>query len=351
MSDMNLNLQTAWERLAALPKPSVESISHLELTRDDWLIVCAGFEERTLEALKRATTRRSPLNVLIVIYDPLVPQNKADALRELCAASGANRIEATYDRRDPSEFGSTIKNLSNGSGRIFVDVSAMSRLLIVQTIVALGTRSQGLSDCFVLYTEAETYPPTQGEVEAELAKSVTDPTFSVIFLSSGVFEVTVVPELSSFAPAAAQSRLIVFPSLDAHQLIALRNELQPSRFTFIEGLPPNPEIQWRQEAISRINHLETVGNAERCTTSTLDYIETLNCLLDMYSKHAIQERLIISPTGSKMQTVAVGIFRSLIEDVQIVYPTPKDFRSPSDYTLGASTMHSLRLGEFASERL
>ena len=47
-----------------------------------------------------------------------------------------------------------------------------------------------------------------------------------------------------------------------------------------------------------------------------------------------------------MQTVAVGIFRSFIEDVQIVYPTPQNFRSPDGYTLGASTTHLLSLCDF-----
>ena len=344
---MSTAVQTPRERLAAMPKPALGVVGQLELTRNDWLIVCAGFEDRALEALKRATRPGTTINVLIVLYEPFIPENKADDLRELCTASGNKYIEATYDRRDPAAFGGILlEALANQSGRIFVDVSAMSRLLIVQTIVALGTRSGGLSDCLIVYCEAETYPPTQTEVEAELARSAADPTFSVLFLSSGVFEVTVVPELSSFAPAAPQTRLIVFPSLDAHQLLALRNELQPSRFTFIEGLPPSAVNEWRQRAVSRINHLETIGNSETFTTSTLDYVETLECLLNIYSERAIQERLVISPTGSKMQTVAVGIFRSFIEDVQIVYPTPQDFCSPHGYTIGVSTMHLLSLEPF-----
>jgi len=347
---MTLTLQTPEEKLAALPKPSLDAISQLDLTSDDWLVICAGFEERGLEALKKATASRSPFNILIILYEPFLPENKADELRQLCTVSGANYIEATYDRQNPAAFGSILLDAVAGcSGRIFVDVSAMSRLLIVQTIVALGTRPRGLSDCFIVYTEAQNYPPSQAEAEAELAKSAMDPTFSVLFLSSGVFEVTIVPELSSVAPAAPQTRLIIFPSLDAHQLIALRLELQPSRFTFIEGLPPSPDMQWRQQAVSRINQLESIGNAERCAASTLDYLETLDCLLDIYSRHAIQERLIISPTGSKMQTVAVGIFRSAIEDVQIVYPTPQDFCSPDGYTIGAGAMHLLPLGRFYTE--
>lgn len=345
---MIVTLQTPEEKLAGLPKPSLHSISQLDLASDDWLIVCAGFEERSLESLKKVVLAESSFKVMMILYEPFLAENKAASLRQLCLDLGANLVETTYDRRNPAGFGSTIlEALASSSGRIFIDVSSMSRLLIVQTLVAVGTRPKGFSDCFVIYTEAETYPPSEAEAEAELTKSGIDPTLSILFLSSGVFEVTVVPELSSFAPAPPQSRLIIFPSLDAHQLISLRNELQPSRFTFIEGLPPSADIQWRKKLVSRINHLETFGNAERYSASTLQYEETLDRLLEIYSRHSIRERLIISPTGSKMQTVAVGIFRSFIEDVQIVYPTPHNFRSPDGYTLGASTTHLLCLSDFA----
>lgn len=346
---MSVTIQTTEDKLTDLSKPPLKAVDQLRLSDNDWLVVCGGFEDRAAEALRRATRSATPFNVLLILYKPFLPQNKADDMRRLCRDFALNLVEATYDRQNPSAFGDLLVTiLNNQPGRVFVDVSAMSRLLIVQAIVALSARERGLSGCFVVYTEAETYPPTQAEVEAELEKSAMDPTISVLFLSSGVFEVTVVPELSSLAPAAPQTRLINFPSLDAHQLIALRNELQPSRFTFIEGRPPTSNIQWRQEAVARINHLETIRNAERCSTSTLAYEETLDCLLGIYSEHGIQERLLISPTGSKMQTVSVGIFRSLIQDVQVIYPTPQDFCSPDGYTLGASTMHLLPLEPFSA---
>jgi hypothetical protein len=44
-----------------------------------------------------------------------------------------------------------------------------------------------------------------------------------------------------------------------------------------------------------------------------------------------------------MQTVAVAIFRSFIEDVQIVYPTPRGYCSPDNYTRGIGQMHMLSL--------
>ena len=45
---MNLTVQTPDERLAALAKPVLEPVTQFELTSDDWLIVCAGFEDRKL---------------------------------------------------------------------------------------------------------------------------------------------------------------------------------------------------------------------------------------------------------------------------------------------------------------
>jgi hypothetical protein len=156
----------------------------------------------------------------------------------------------------------------------------------------------------------------------------------------------VVPELSSLAAAGEQTRLIAFPSLDAHHLISLRAELQPSRLSLIEGMPPSPEIAWRQQVISRLNHLDHIGGTERFTTSTLQYHETVDRLLDIYSRHSVRERLLLAPTGSKMQAVAVGIIRSFVEDVQIVYPTPGGFRSPSNYTRGVGPLHLLNMSPF-----
>ena len=238
-------------------------------------------------------------------------------------------------------------SLSACRGRIFMDISGMSRILIVQILVALRERPEGLTDCFITYVQAQDYPPSEEEAAMELAKSESDPTFSIFFLSSGVFEITLIPELSSYTLAGVQTRLVTFPALDEHLLTALRAELQPSRYTFIEGVPPGSHNQWRQKAIAAVNHLDQIQNAERYQISTLDYRETLDCLQKLYAKYGVRERLLISPTGSKMQAVAVGIFRSFVEDVQIVYPTPRGFQRPDKYTEGIGEMHLLSLGPFS----
>lgn len=341
---MNPIVQTPDEILSVMPKPQLETVDRFPLSPEDWLVVCGGFEDRAAAILKSATASNTPFNVVLVLYEPFVAQNRADDIRKICRDAGIRVVELSYNREEPAGFGNTlVKTLPVSGGRVFIDISGMSRLLIVQALVALVASPRKFSNCFVAYAEAQDYPPTQEEANAILAKSDSDPSFSIYFLSSGVFDVTLVPELSSYAPAAVQTRLVAFPSLDAHQLTALRAELQPSRFSFIEGIPPAPHNEWRSKAIAAANCLDQIQNAETYQASTLYYQETLARLLQLYAEHGVHERLLISPTGSKMQAVAVGILRAFVEDIQIVYPTPRDFLKPERYTHGVGEMHLLAL--------
>jgi len=314
---------------------------------DDCLVVCAGFEDRALGALKNAAGAGTGFSVLIIDYRPFLEENRLAEIRALCAAKHLRTVELTYDRQNPAGFGAVLGDKIGGvKGRIFLDVSAMSRLLIVQSLVALRDRGSGFDDCFVAYAEAINYPPTREEVEQALRQSAEDPLYSILLLSSGIFDVTVVPELSSTSIGGNQTRLVAFPTFSADQLTALRSELAPSRLTCIHGIPPAPENQWRTSAIAQINQL-SLSPPDNVRVSTLDYRESLDCLLQLYGAHSDRERILLSPTGSKMQTVAVGLFRALMDDVQIVYPTPKEFRSPSNYTKGVGRLFSLDLAEFA----
>jgi hypothetical protein len=89
--------------------------------------------------------------------------------------------------------------------------------------------------------------------------------------------------------------------------------------------------------------LDRLENADEKWASTLDYRETLRYLLDVYREHGEAERIAVAPSGSKMQTVALGVFRSFIKDVQIVYPTPAVYARPDDVTRGVRAVHRLAL--------
>jgi hypothetical protein len=240
-----------------------------------------------------------------------------------------------------------MESIDGARGRIFLDVSGMSRLLIVQCLVALSKRGRGLADCVVTYTEAEEYPPSKSDVEEALKQADDDPMHTILLLSAGVFDVTVVPELSSTSITSGQSHLVAFPTFSADQLIALLSELGPSRVTLIHGIPPSIHNRWRTDAISRINRLDTIPH-DRIEASTLDYRETLRALLELYARTSERQRLLVSPTGSKLQSVAVGIVRAFVDDIQIVYPTPKSYCSPTNYTRGIAAIYMLSLESFSN---
>jgi hypothetical protein len=338
-----LRIQRLDEKLAALPKPVLRPVDQFALQLSDCLVVCAGSEDRALGVLKSAAASGRKFGVLIIDYLPFVLENRLDEIRALCKTAGLKATEITYDRQNPAGFGSLIlERIAGVRGRIILDVSAMSRLLIVQSLVALKQRTSGLNNCVVAYAEAASYPPTEEEVEQELRQSGEDPLYSILLLSSGVFDVTIVPELSSTAIGGTHTRLVVFPTFSTDQLTALRSELAPSRLTCIHGVPPSPQNQWRTAAIARINRL-SLAPPENFLASTLDYRETFDFLLQLYDAHSDRERILLSPTGSKMQSVAVGLFCAFMDDVQIVYPTPNEFRSPKSYTQGVGQLYSLAL--------
>lgn len=339
-------VMTPDEKLAAIAKPRLTPASRLGYSREDTLIVCAGFEDRALASV-RFIQPGNECRLIVVEYSPFMRNNrKAEIVDWFQSATGLGAEILGYDRENPEGFGLLLAEaVADRRGRVYVDVSAMSRLLIVQSLVALGSRPEGFRGCSVVYCQAELYPPTQAEAQAVFEQIEVDPTFSALFLSAGVYDITIVPELSSVALAATQTRLVAFPGFDAHHLTALHSELQPSRFTFVEGVPPSAENAWRRDFIARINRLDQ-SEGERRVASTLDYAETLDLLLEIYRNHGLRDRLLIAPTGSKMQSVAVGIFRAFMKDVQIVYPTPQGFVSPDSYTVGAGSIYTLELDGF-----
>ncbi len=337
-------------KLSALRKPLINRIDDIYIGPDDLLILVGGFEDRAYGILDRLTPGSSGFKAIVLKYKPYIKENKIEDIRSKCEALNVDIIEEfIYDRHQPAGAGDRLVDMlcqNDIKGKIYLDVSAMSRLFIVQALVAIGTSERRFSGVRVLYSEALHYPPEKDEVEKEIEKNRNDNIYRMMFLSSGVYEVTVVSELSTVAMQGQPVRLIAFPSFNSDQLASLRGEVYPSYFTFIHGKPPIASNGWRLEAIKSLNHTESILNREDEVMSTLDYRETLNSLLEIYDRHGDVERLIIAPTGSKMQTVAIGIFRTFMNDIQVVYPTPNRFSSPHNYTKGVKDIYCLALDDF-----
>lgn len=340
------------EQLQRIVLPKLEVNAAPSLGSNDCLVLCSGFEDRALAVLESAIQNRkeSAFNVLRVDYLPRYEENQSEKISRLCSAANLVVKNVCYDRESPAGGGILIAKETSHYRRVFIDISGMSRLLIVQILAALGQRAQGFKAVGIFYTEANSYPPTKQEFEDECQKASHSESVIGGFISTGVFEVAVTPELSSVAMQGEAIRLIAFPSFNRKQLYAVISEVQPTFIDLVDGIPPNDENKWRPDAIRRCNDKVIRGmvNLRELKLSTLDYRETFRFLLDVYNSRSAFDRLIVAPTGSKMQAASVGLFRAFMHDVQIVYPTPEGFPTPTHHTEGVKNIYHLPLDEFAS---
>lgn len=315
----------------------------------DCLVACAGFEDRSVEALHRVCDHGfKDFELILITYQPHYSENLDNSIRKICQDCDIRIVDVVYDRENPSGVGNEVVKLVNEFDRIFVDISGMSRLLIVQIVVALlGIIHRRPIPIVLLYSEARIYSPTKDQIEDDQNNSLkTSGVTSLSYMSSGIFEVATDPALSSVAMLGSEIRLVAFPSFDPIQLKNLIQELQPTYTDLVYGIRSALVNRWRKEAIRKLNRsiISTLGSRSRCfESSTLDYRETLRLLLEIYGERSMFDRILIAPTGSKMQAVAVGILRAVLYDVQIVYPTPREFTQPARYTLGVRRLYSVDL--------
>jgi len=340
MSDMHvLRLD---EQLANLDWPEPKTIDVPSIVPGSVLVMCAGFEDRALAVLTRALNGgEKGFRLFCVDYLPAVIANRRAEVEELCRRHDIVLERVAYDRENPAGGGEQILRAVAAASRLYIDVSGMSRLLIVQ-LLAETVRSGLLRKTEILYAEAAEYPPSRHTVETELPNSA-DPVGLTMFLSAGVFGLTVVPELSSVEMQGQPIRVVAFPSWNPSQIAALCSEMQTSSFTIINGIPRDESDYWKLDAMRRLNRIDSLSPREEFEVSTREYRDVLRLLLRIYREHAQREKIVVSPTGSKMQSVAIGLVCGWLRDIQIAYPTPKEFSPPDRYTRGVGCVYSLSL--------
>ena len=328
------------EVLRSLDWPRLQPVDEVILQPGGCLVLAAGFEDRALAAIGSASDVCKEFSVVLIRYLPELVENREDEVIALCRKHSLDVHEVVYDRRCPSGIGLSVLDVVSKFQDIVIDVSAMSRLLLVQLIVSV---LEARLEFEVIYTEANVYPPSKSDYVGALTSGSISPSF----LSSGVFEVVSTPELSSTAMLGGSIRLISFPSFDHSQLANLVQEVQPSQNDVVNGVPPRQDMAWRRRAIRDLNRstLKSIQRSTMFDASTLDYRETLTLILAIYEQHSAFDRIVIAPTGSKMQSVAVALARGVLGDIQICYPTPMRFVDPSRYTEGVRQTYSLRVSE------
>ena len=335
------------EQLGRVDWPVPRVVDVPPIRSGDCLVVCAGFEERSVEVMRRIHRHGiRGFELILITYLPRYPENRDREICNICQDNGIRVLNIVYDRTNPAGIGRKMAELVRGFNGVFIDISGMSRLLIVQVIVALlGVTCRRSVPIVLLYGEAMVYSPSEKEVIQADRDSNLDRVTSPSYMSSGIFEIATDVALSSVSMLGAEIRLVAFPSFDSIQLMNLVLELQPTHADIVYGVRSARENRWRKEAVRDLNRsiIETLRSCRSHGSSTLDYRETLMLLLRIYGERSMFDRIIIAPTGSKMQTVAVGLLRAVLYDVQIVYPTPREFPEPDRYTSGVRRLYSVDL--------
>lgn len=224
----------------------------------------------------------------------------------------------------------------------------MSKLLITIIIFLLRTFNGNVR---FIYSEQKNYIPSEDDYNKcreGMASMVSFPTF-------GVHDVVRTPLLTSTVMQNSPSILVTFTSFNEQLIRALLSNISPSHLFLINGIPPH--LKWRAKATHEI-HKDIIqeyaqdnpmdGDHLHRQASTLDYRETFGILTDIYKKYCYMNRIVLSPTGSKMQAVGSAFFKICSPDVHIEYPTPESFFIEGFSSTEIRNIHELYIERFQS---
>ena len=299
-------------------------------SRQRLLFVAEGFEERTTVWLHGLDHVRYFERAVVFKYVPEKQSRLTELLEELVPRTKSEPLLLDFHRFDPSiselDLTQRLDGLLRNIDEIVIDISVMSKMLIMMLVFLLR---KWRMDLRIIYTEPAYYAPTCAAYEANktnLEKALCLPTF-------GVHQVVRTPALSSAVMQRSPSLVIAFMSFNEQLVRALLSSISPGRLLMINGRPPR--LHWREKAMLFIhrnvvdeytqdNELDADRNLKR-TTSTLDYRETFDLLAKEFLENCYYYRIIVAPTGSKLQALGAGLFKICAPEIHIEYPTPESF--------------------------
>jgi hypothetical protein len=341
--------------------PTLQRCGRLHLEPGDTLIHAPGFEDRTMAFAEGLTADRDAQAILLD-YRPVNLRNRLHDVKSAISASGIylrNEDLIEYDRFEPGEFESRLsaRLVEQQTRRAVIDISTMSKLAIM--LVLQVCRQRDL-DTKILYAEAQTYGPSKEEFDrARERDEIHRPTLHGF---TGVHGVVRVDSLASVAMQGQPTAAIVFMSFNDALTQLLLNTVYPGRLFLINGCPPihswrEAATAWVHEQVRReweednpIGAVTETGFAlPKRVASTLDYRDSMSLLLDLYWRLSATHRILLAPSGSKMQTLACYLIKALHPDIHIEYPSPEGFLP--EYSTGTGARWLVSLGIFSRRLL
>ena len=330
--------------------PPIEKLDINKVETNATFIGSVGFEDRSFSFLKTIVNSDKKIETVIGIeYRPFNPRNRREEFETLGSkAALRNDVEwLIYDRFDPEKFYHDFKQkkkLINETANVIIDISGMSKFLIV---VLLDIFKDFNGNVIVIYSEAETYYPKFEEFESKKSEMLG---ITPTFLTKDLYNIALTTSLSSITMQNFPLLMIAFPTFNYKELIALLNELTPQYLIEFEGVPHKEDNRWRLEAVRWINSnidkdfILKIDEIIHEELSTFDYEGTVTTLDKICMKYRYTHKCVIAPTGSKLQTLGVFIFKQLHPEVQVVYPVTKEFAE--EYTEGCRNIWVIKFLKF-----
>lgn len=287
-------------------------------------IVAEGFEPRSYFWIGHEQNSTKFEDVIVVKYNP----GKKSRFVEMMDCVKKHALNTPkimeYNRFEPTVFEQQIKsffiNNRDYYEEIIIDISVMSKLLIMIILSSLRNYQGGLR---LLYSEPYNWGPTQKKYSDIIEKK----TFGTcIGLSSvGVGNVVRTPLLSSIVMQDCPILLVAFLSFNEQLINVLINEISPTQLRLINH--KCSRIKWRENAMFSIhkNLIEEYHVNEVESFDLLDYKSVFEYLATTYRDNCYDYRIVLSPTGCKLHTVACALLKLCCSDVHIEYPTPESY--------------------------
>ena len=313
------------------------------------LLIGEGFEARCTSWVARLP--QIPLFIKSVVFKnmPVRESRLDELLEEIKPRTTGEIIVLDYERYNPvtTEFAieALWKEISQSSQEIVIDLSVMSKLLIMMILYA-GREFHGAVRC--IYSEPQEFSPSREEYE----KSKLGMSFALPLPTFGVHDVVRTAMLSSSVMQSSPAVVVAFTSFNEQLVRALLSSVSPNHLFLVSSVPPH--LCWREKATQDI-HEDVLREYQEDNpkdekghlinrVSTLHHGETFDLLADIYKRYCYTHRIILSPTGSKMQAVACGLFKICCPEVNVEYPTPE-----SIFIQGFSSDKIREIHEFSME--
>ena len=323
---------------------------------DDLFLCALGFEPRCLAVPKLlAEIGYRSERVIVFEYDTNVHENernREELTRYLSKISDNIQPLSLNDADYPNELRRILTLLDSGTPgldpRITFDLSVAANRIVVTTMAVLCEAEAYLN---IFYSEAAVYHPTKTEYEAEPSAWATE---SLLGLERGVGDVRPSREFPGQPFDQLPDAVILFPTFKAQRSRTVITFVDPSlngvqgdQITWLVGIPPLPENQWRIEASKAINGL--TDDDVHFQVSTLDYKETLTSLESIYDRLSNEYRLTLSPIGSKMQALGSSLFCYIHPDTRIVFAIPQEYNA-AQYSEGCRETWRIEFGRLSDLR-